>query len=479
MKHLATLTKTSNESTELIASYDPNIKLIKCGGVEIYDMNVNAIARRKPPGVEVLESYRFLPLIPSETLTLNSGVHVITQIIIENSVKISKLKIIEIDSSDAMPLIRAFDEAISKTPLIKCDLQLFTNKDISIENVTIVKDATTINLKSNTLTIIMDNESIEIENILQLIEENSFLLVRKTGNTTFTEVPVDFKMITAIPTENETFVLLQRKQASKTLKTPIVIEVLSTDYNYQWLENVKSNMRMGPVLLVAQNDPSPGLLGLMNCLRREPDAENVQCVIIMDRMTPKFALNDNLYASQLELGLAINVYRNSVWGTYRFFQLMPQLTETARLDHCYANVKRIGDLSSFDWFNGSLKPTIDKLVNVHYSSINFRDVMLASGRLSLEFCRNARTDDDCVLGLEFSGVSSSGERLMGMTRSGAMATQVKPVEYLTWHIPKDWSLRDGATIPAVYITVYYAFFFGKSVVRGNSILIHAGKMQFN
>lgn len=64
---------------------------------------------------------------------------------------------------------------------------------------------------------------------------------------------------------------------------------------------------------------------------------------------------------------------------------------------------------------------------------------------------------------------------MGMVRSGAMATQVKPVEHLTWMIPKDWSLRDGATIPAVYITVYYAFFFGKSVVRGNSILIHAGK----
>lgn len=63
---------------------------------------------------------------------------------------------------------------------------------------------------------------------------------------------------------------------------------------------------------------------------------------------------------------------------------------------------------------------------------------------------------------------------LGMVKSGAMATQVKPVEYLTWIVPKDWSLRDGATIPAVYITVYYAFFFGRSVMRGNSILIHAG-----
>lgn len=286
-------------------------------------------------------------------------------------------------------------------------------------------------------------------------------------------------MITAIPTETETLVLLQRKQTKPSItttnKTQTVIEISSSDYDYQWLENVKECMKTGPVLLIAQNDPTPGLLGLMNCLRREPDGGNVRCIIIMDRLTPKFSLNDNLYASQLELGLAVNIYRNSVWGTYRFFQLTPHLPETSRLDHCYANVQRIGDLSSFNWFNGCLKPTADQLVNVHYSSINFRDVMLASGRLSMEFCRSARTDDDCVLGLEFSGVSFAGERVMGMVKSGAMATQIKPIEHLTWLIPNGWSLRDGATVSAVYITVYYAFFFGKSIVRGNSILIHAGK----
>lgn len=290
---------------------------------------------------------------------------------------------------------------------------------------------------------------------------------------------MNFNMITAIPTETETLVLLQRKplKSAGDAKAPTVIEVSSADYNYQWLDSVKESVKSGPVLLVAQNDPTPGLLGLINCLRREPNFENLQCLIIMDRLTPKFSLNDNLYASQLELGLAVNIYRNSVWGTYRFFQLTQHLPETSRLDHCYANVQRIGDLSSFNWLNGCLKPTTDKLVNVHYSSINFRDVMLATGRLSMEFCRSARTDDDCVLGLEFSGISFTGERVMGMVKSGAMATQIKPIEHLTWIIPKDWSLRDGATIPAVYITVYYAFFFGKSVVRGNSILIHAGKCK--
>lgn len=408
-KHSVILGTDFDQSGNLLASYDPQLKLIKCGGVEIYDMDVNSIARRKPPGFEILESYRFLPLVPSETLTLSNGVHVLTQLIIENMIPLSKLKIVEIDSKNVAPIIPLFDESISKTPLVKADLHLLTDREISIERVTISDSASIANFKGSILTIMMDTVSNKMDDILKCIEEKSFLLVRKNGNTTFTDVPSEFSMITAIPTENETLVLLQRKQTNKKTETPTIIEVMSTDYNYQWLEMVKKSLR-SPVLLVAQNDPGTGLLGLVNCLRREPGGENVQCVIIMDRLSPKFNLENNLYSSQLELGLAVNVYRNSVWGTYRFFKLNPHLQETARLDHVYANVQRLGDLSSFDWFNGPLKPTTDQLINVHYSSINFRDVMLASGRLSVEFCRSARTDDDCVLGLEFSGIGNNGER---------------------------------------------------------------------
>lgn len=36
------------------------------------------------------------------------------------------------------------------------------------------------------------------------------------------------------------------------------------------------------------------------------------------------------------------------------------------------------------------------------------------------------------------------------------------------------SLRDAATIPVVYITIYYAFFFYRPISSGKSILIHAG-----
>lgn len=128
--------------------------------------------------------------MPSETLTLNSGVHVVTQLLIENLCSVSRLKIVEINAKCVSPLIGAFDEAVSRTPLIKCDLQLFTDEDISVENVTILKNTgSAASLKGNTLTIVMDSTSNETDEILHSIEEKSFLLVRKIGSApTFTEV---------------------------------------------------------------------------------------------------------------------------------------------------------------------------------------------------------------------------------------------------------------------------------------------------
>lgn len=477
MKH----TKLLGERSQLEAIYDPELKLIKCGGVEIYGMVASSIVRRKAPGLEVFDSYRFLPLMSSETLTLNDGVRVITQLILENSGITSKLSIVEIDAPSMNPLVSVFNDAIAETPLIKGELLLLTEREFSLENVsTKAERISKLRPTTHSLTIAANvmNNSIRDAEILRSIGENCFLLSRQFGSTSFTNIPQGFSLITAVPTENETLVLLRRKPESVTVAAtnPTVIEVLSHEFTFEWVDVLRTAIKRGPVLLLAQNDPYPGLLGLVNCLRREPGGQNVRCMIIADRMAPKFSLETALYRAQLEAGLTINVYRNTVWGTYRFVKLRQHLQETPRMGHFYANVQRLGDLSSFDWFTGNLsaKSPDDNLVNVHFSSINFRDVMLATGRLPPEICGESRTSHDCLLGLEYSGVNRKGDRVMGMVAVGAMATQVEPVEYLTWKVPKDLSLRDAATIPAVYITIYYAFFFHRPIAKGNTILIHAG-----
>jgi fatty acid synthase, animal type len=147
-----------------------------------------------------------------------------------------------------------------------------------------------------------------------------------------------------------------------------------------------------------------------------------------------------------------------------------------RKDHCYANALTRGDISSLTWLLGPYNHGRPKgeLIRVRYASLNFRDVMLASGKLSAEVFGSGRLDQECVLGFEYAGVSERGRRVMGMVISGALATYVEADDTLTWDCPKSWTLEQAATIPVVYGTVYTAFFVVGRISKGKSILIHAG-----
>lgn len=133
-----------------------------------------------------------------------------------------------------------------------------------------------------------------------------------------------------------------------------------------------------------------------------------------------------------------------------------------------------GDLSTFRWFEGPIDARkSDNVVNVHYNALNFRDVMLATGRISMETFNSDRLGQDLTLGFEFSGINKRGQRVMGTAISGCMGTQVIP-DHLTWIVPENWTLRDAATVPVVYVTVYLAFFMKNPISKGKTILIHAG-----
>lgn len=100
--------------------------------------------------------------------------------------------------------------------------------------------------------------------------------------------------------------------------------------------------------------------------------------------------------------------------------------------------------------------------------------MLATGKLSLEEVHNTRFNADNLVGIEFSGVDSDGNRIMGMSQPGSLSTFAEYEKNLVFMIPDSMSLQEAATIPTVYLTVYYAFFTHNAISSGKSILIHAG-----
>lgn len=81
---------------------------------------------------------------------------------------------------------------------------------------------------------------------------------------------------------------------------------------------------------------------------------------------------------------------------------------------------------------------------------------------------------ECILGLEFSGRSSDGKRVMGMVAACGLASTVLADRGFLWDVPAQWSLEQAATVPVAYATAYYALCVRGRLRRGEAVLVHAG-----
>ncbi|XP_018343935.1 PREDICTED: fatty acid synthase-like, partial [Trachymyrmex septentrionalis] len=99
--------------------------------------------------------------------------------------------------------------------------------------------------------------------------------------------------------------------------------------NFNWLENLKSLLsdenklnKNSRIIIVGEKNFECGLLGFINCLRKEPCGEFVRGVLLQDEQAPKFSLQDPFYQEQLQKDMTINVLRsNKTWGSYRHLKL--------------------------------------------------------------------------------------------------------------------------------------------------------------
>lgn len=454
-----------------------NMKTLRSGGVQITNLQASPIQRRKATSFPVLESYKFIPNNPSPILSNVDAARVITQLVLENNFGYTVKAVETFDPKRSMflPFIR---DALLDLPLITPNLTYLTSKVVTQEEQIAIE-----NTKLSThkcLILILSEEGSEMnsgEDVTNSLTDGGFLVVRSDLNSNLAEKTYSNNLLytSTVLTNNEKFVVFHyvKQQNTKPLSS---IQISNKDSNFEWIEETKSVMKNGPLVLVAENEPDSGIIGLVNCLRMEPDGSFIRCVFIDDATAPKFRLSDPFYKNQLKLDLAINVYRNGKWGTYRHLQISETHNENPVQSHCYVNSLVKSDLSSLKWLEGPLNhiKVQNNFVDIHYAALNFRDVMLATGKLSSDVFTENRFEHECLLGMEFSGRTRDGRRVMGLVSSGALATSVKTDPMLLFDIPNNWSLADAATVPCVYGTVYSAFFVSTRIEKGKSILIHAG-----
>ncbi|ESZ94274.1 polyketide synthase [Sclerotinia borealis F-4128] len=120
---------------------------------------------------------------------------------------------------------------------------------------------------------------------------------------------------------------------------------------------------------------------------------------------------------------------------------------------------------------GNSIPENEVEIEVKATSMNFKDIMIASGQLQSK----------CI-GVECSGIISRigskvthlavGDRVAAMSE-GAYSTYTRCLGTSAQKVPHAMTFEDAATIPVIYCTAYYSLFDLARLEKGEKVLIHA------
>ncbi|XP_054448917.1 fatty acid synthase [Pteronotus mesoamericanus] len=265
--------------------------------------------------------------------------------------------------------------------------------------------------------------------------------------------------------------------------SPVFLPV--EDTSFRWVDSLKNILADGssrPVWLTAISCATSGVVGMVNCLRKEPAGHRVRCILVSNLSSespvPKMDPGSSELQKVLQEDLVMNIYRDGAWGAFRHVTLEKGWPEEPT-EHAFVNVLTRGDLSSIRWVCSPLRHALapspgTHLCTVYYASLNFRDIMLATGKLSPDAIPGKWASRDCMLGMEFSGRDASGKRVMGLVPAEGLATSVLLPEDFLWDVPSSWTLEEAASVPVVYTTAYYSLVVRGRIQRGETVLIHSG-----
>ena len=277
-------------------------------------------------------------------------------------------------------------------------------------------------------------------------------------------------------------IILMRKTRVKYFSEQIYIKIKTNSYHWldllkKELENIESRPIGVNVLLMSNELTYNGVIGLVNSLRKEPNGHRIRCLLFDRHSNPNIV---SVINEILRKDLIMNVICDGKWGSF-WYQKRRNNYNTLSTHNMYAYLTcaKLGDLSTLKWcqMNSYLDNYLSRDLNidVYYCALNFRDIMIATGRLAVDALPGVQPLDSCPLGLEFAGRDSDGRRIMAMVGSRGLATNVimKSKDFL-WPIPDNWSMEQASTVPVAYCTAFYALVIRGRLKCGETVLIHSG-----
>lgn len=153
-------------------------------------------------------------------------------------------------------------------------------------------------------------------------------------------------------------------------------------------------------------------------------------------------------------------------------------TDSANVPSYRVGIGRVGDFDDLDYVSVVPRPlgSNEVEVTVHYSALNYRDVLKVLGEYPLDGGDYMNIGDECsgIVRAVGSQVDPAlvGTRVMALganllaSRAIVDARQVMPV-------PDNMALNEAATMPVAYLTAHYSLLVIGRLRAGERVLIHA------
>nr|CAD7443779.1 unnamed protein product [Timema bartmani] len=249
-------------------------------------------------------------------------------------------------------------------------------------------------------------------------------------------------------------------------KSPVIF--LAGD-EHIWPQQLKSELNISNrynkrvYVVINKKAPIDGKT-LIQQLSKEPKADKLRYISILDENAPNFSLTeDNIYLQQLQQDLVCNVYSEGSWGSFRRLPI-DEMTEKP------ISLSLLPALRARDWkitIQSRYPPGNNQVVERH-STHALALMLKITGQLDVI----KKLND--IGNLELSGTLEDGRRVMSIVQNTKDPIHNSLDPYLTWDIPESWSLEDAATVPWAYSTAYHGMIQAAALSSEETVLIHAG-----
>lgn len=474
-------------TTTVWAASDSSISAIASPGVEICGLRASLTSRRPLQQTPMLENYTFFPHFDQEDgvdYTVDDVLPPLSDLVAENTMSRS-LRVAQTGGSDRF--LNTVSDRLKHQPLTTvesvvlnangsnggghisdnarvCSWDLTHDPPISGEDLLIVGASELSPAQLSKL-------------IVFSVREGGFVMSFNELNCELV-TPADAQLVCVADKRccDGRVLLYRLRPASSVSSQPEWFQLPSQDQSFSWVTDLQQaitrcSLHSENRCFVCSDEPCSGLLGLASCLRQESGCERMRAVF-----HPSVRLTDLQRRQTVDMDLScLCVRADGQLGSYRH-QLRRQLQQLQPSRHAFINTLQRGDLSTLSWIQSDdVHADESALCSVHYAPLNFRDIMLATGKLSADALPGDLVSKECVLGLEFAGVScSSAERVMGLVPARGLATTVAVDPKFLWKVPESWSLEEASTVPVVYSTAYYALIVRGRLRPRQSVLIHSG-----